>query len=62
MLKKLLKIVKKVLMAVILLYAYNKIAVSINAIIPINVFTIMLVSILGIPVIISLFVFFVIVF
>lgn len=62
MLKKLLKIVKKVLMAAILLYAYNKIAVSINAIIPINAFTIMLVSILGIPVIISLFVFFVIVF
>jgi len=57
MIKKVFKILKKVLMATVLIYAYNKIAVPINAVIPINIITVFLVSLFGIPAIISLVVF-----
>lgn len=49
MFKKLFKLVKKVIMAAILLYAYNRFAVSFGATIPINLITIVFVSIFGIP-------------
>ena len=57
MLKKISKILKKVIMAAVLLYAYNRFAVSFNAIIPINFITIVFVSILGIPAMIGLVLF-----
>lgn len=57
MLKKMFKFLKKVIMAAVLLYAYNNIAVSFNAIIPINFVTIAFVSILGIPAMIGLILF-----
>jgi len=57
MIKKITKILKKVIMAAIIIYAYNKIALPINAVIPINLITIFLVTILGMPAIVSLVVF-----
>ena len=57
MFKKIGIIIKKIIMAAVLLYAYNRFAVSIDAIIPINFLTIIGVSILGIPVIVGLVIF-----
>ena len=57
MLKKLGIIIKKMIMAAVLLYAYNRFALSIDAIIPINIITIVGVSILGIPAIVCLVIF-----
>lgn len=57
MFNKIFKIVKKVIMAAVLLYAYNRFAVSFNAIIPINFVTIAFVSVLGIPAMIGLILF-----
>ena len=47
--KKIINILKKVIFAIVLLYTYNLIAVSYNLIIPINIFTIGIVSLLDIP-------------
>lgn len=49
MLKKILKLIKKIIVAGLAMYAYNVLATPINATIPINVITLFLVSILGIP-------------
>ena len=57
MIKKIFKVLKKVIMAAVLLYAYNKFAVSLNATIPINYITISLVTFLGIPAIVGLVLF-----
>ena len=57
MLKKFFLVLKKVIMAAILLYAYNKLAISFNAIIPINIVTIAFVSVLGIPAMVGLVLF-----
>lgn len=57
MLKKVFKILKKIIMAAVLLYAYNQFAVSFNAIIPINFITILSVSIFGIPAMVGLILF-----
>ena len=57
MIKKIIKVLKKVIMAAIIIYAYNKIALPINAVIPMNLVTIFLVTVLGMPAIVSLVVF-----
>lgn len=54
MIKILKKVVKKVVFAFVLLYGLNVIVSSINIFIPINVFTISIVSILGVPGLLSL--------
>ncbi len=54
MFKILKKVVKKVVFAFVLLYGLNVIVSSINIFIPINIFTISIVSILGVPGLLSL--------
>ena len=44
-------------MAVLFIYAYNKFALPLNVIIPINVITVLLVSLCGIPSILMLVLF-----
>ena len=53
MLKKILQVVKKIILSVFLIYAYNKLALPLNVNIPLNFITIFMVLICGIP---SLFV------
>ena len=57
MLKILFKIIKRIIISSFLLYGYNLIAVNFNMVIPINIYTIGFVAILGIPSIISLILF-----
>lgn len=49
MLKRLFKVLKKVIFSVFLIYSYNIIAEPLGLIIPINLITIFLVTILGVP-------------
>lgn len=58
MLKKIIKLIKKVVMAAILIFAYNKVSLSLNATIPINFGTIFFVTIFGIPAIFFLVIFY----
>lgn len=55
--KIVIKIVKKIILSAFLLYGYNLIAVNFNMIIPINIYTIGSVSILGVPSILALLLF-----
>ena len=55
--KKIMCFIKKVIIAAIILFTYNRFAISFDAVIPINIITIILVSFFGIPVIISLIIF-----
>lgn len=57
MLKRLFDVVKRVVMAVLFIYAYNKLALPLNVIIPINIITVLLVSLCGIPSILMLVLF-----
>lgn len=57
MLKKLFDVVKRVVMAVLFIYAYNKLALPLNVIIPINIITVLSVSLCGIPSILMLVLF-----
>ena len=54
MLKKLFIIIRKVTVSFFLLYAYNLIIQPLGLIIPINVITVLSISILGIPALLSL--------
>lgn len=49
MLKRILKLLKKIIVSAFILYSYNLIATSLNLIIPINVATISILTIFGIP-------------
>lgn len=49
MLKKIFKLVKKIVVSGLVIYAYNVLATSINATIPINFITLFTVAILGMP-------------
>ena len=62
MLKKIFTILKKIIMAVFLLYGYNLLAAPLNFIIPINIITVSLVTILGVPALLSLILVLVVVF
>lgn len=57
MLKYLFIILKKIILSVLLIYAYNKLAFPLNVIIPINIITVLLVFICGIPSILMLVLF-----
>lgn len=57
MLRKIFNLVKKFIVAVLLIYAYNKMTLPMNLFIPMNVFTILLVTFCGIPAIIMLILF-----
>ena len=57
MLKKIFKFFKKIIVSSFVLYSYNLIAVNFNMIIPINLFTVLIVSILGAPALLALILF-----
>jgi len=54
MLKKLLKIIKRIVVSSFLLYGYNLLIQPIGLIVPINVITVGVISILGIPAMLGL--------
>lgn len=54
MLKKLFWIVQKFIVGILFIYAYNIIVYPINTTIPMNVFTILLVTFFGLPAIVGL--------
>ena len=49
MLKKIFNIMKKIILAVLLIYTYNKLALPLNVVIPINIITVLFVYVCGIP-------------
>ena len=57
MFNKFLKLIKKFIVAVLLIYAYNKMSISMGIFIPMNIFTILLVTFCGLPSIIMLVLF-----
>ena len=57
MLKKFLVLLEKIIISVLLIYAYNKLSLPLNIIIPINLITIFLVTLFGIPSILMLILF-----
>lgn len=57
MFKKIFMVIKKIILAVLFIHAYNKLAIPMNLIIPINVMTVSLVVLCGIPSIIMLVLF-----
>ena len=57
MLKEIFNVLKKVIMAVLFIYAYNKLALPLNIIIPMNIITVSLVALCGIPSILMLVLF-----
>ena len=54
MLKKVFDIAKKIILSVLLIYTYNKLAIPLDIIIPINVVTVLLVYFCGMPSILCL--------
>lgn len=62
MLKGLGVIIKKLVLGFTILYGYNLIGSQFNCIIPINIITIVLVSILGTPALMSLIFMFLVIF
>ena len=58
MLEKIFLIVKKVVLGVLFIYAYNKLALPLNVFIPMNIFTVILVSLCGVPSILMLVLYF----
>lgn len=62
MLKKIFTIFKRIVMAVFLLYSYNLLAAPLNSMIPINIITVLLVSVLGVPALLSLIIVLLVVF
>lgn len=61
MLKKIYKVIKKIIMATILIFAYNKISFSLNTTIPLNFITILFVTTFGIPAIFFLVIFYLVI-
>ena len=57
MLQKIFNIIKKIIMSVLFIYAYNKLALPLNVIIPMNIITVCLVALCGIPSILMLVLF-----
>ena len=60
--KMIIKILKKIIVSIFLLYGYNLIAAPLGFIIPINLITVLLLSIFGIPALLSLVIVLIIVF
>lgn len=57
MVKKIFNFLRKIIMSVLFIYAYNKLFLPLNIIIPLNVITVLLVTIFGIPSIFMLILF-----
>lgn len=57
MLRNILKIIRKIVVGMVLLFAYNTFLSSLNLMIPINVITIVIVSLFDVPGIVGLMVF-----
>lgn len=57
MLKKLMLLFRNIVLSAFILYGYNLIAVNFNMIIPINVFSLSFVTILGTPALVALVLF-----
>ncbi|MEG2322131.1 MAG: pro-sigmaK processing inhibitor BofA family protein [Bacilli bacterium] len=62
MLKKIFILLKRVVISAFILYGYNLIASPLNLIIPINIFTVGALTILGIPAIFSFIIILVLIF
>lgn len=62
MFKKILNLIKKIVFSVFLIYGFNLIASPLNLIIPINIITVGLITILGVPALLSLIAIYFIVF
>lgn len=58
MLKKGYNVIKKIILAVLFIYAYNKLALPLNVFIPMNIFTVFLVALCGVPSILMLVLYF----
>jgi SigmaK-factor processing regulatory protein BofA. len=58
MIKKLYQFIKKIIVSSFFLYGYNLIAAPLNLFIPINLITVLLLSVLGIPSMFALMVIF----
>lgn len=52
-----IRFIKKIIFSSFLLYGYNLIAVNFNLVVPINFFNIIIISILGVPSLIGLIIF-----
>lgn len=57
MFRTIFNIIKKVILSVLFIYAYNRLALPLNVVIPINIFTVFLVALCGIPSILMLVLF-----
>lgn len=55
--QRILLFIKRFILSIFILYGYNLIAVNFNCIVPINIFSIMVTVILGVPGMISLILF-----
>ena len=62
MLKKIFELIKKIVFSVFIIYSFNLIAEPLNLIIPINIITVGLITILGMPALLSLILIYFIVF
>lgn len=62
MLKKIFKFIKRIILSIFVLYGYNLISQSLGMIVPINIYTVLLLSILGIPALFALIFILVVVF
>lgn len=62
MFKKIFNLIKKIVFSVFLIYGFNLIASPLNLIIPINIITVGLITILGLPALLSLILVYLIVF
>lgn len=62
MLKKLFNLLKRVVISAFVLYGYNLLVAPINLIIPINIITVSLLTIFGLPALFSLIIILIVVF
>lgn len=62
MLKNLVKIIKKIFFSILLIYGFNIIAQPININIPINIYTIVIITLLGVPSFLALIIIYLIVY
>lgn len=62
MLKKIFKFIKRIILSIFILYGYNLISQSLGMIVPINIYTVLLLSLFGIPALFALIFILVVVF
>lgn len=62
MLKKLFNLIKRIVISAFVLYGYNLLVTPINLIIPINIITVSLLTIFGLPALFSLIIILIVVF